>query len=371
MKPRKNLDLETLEKRKRRWRTTLLIIALIILGIVGWQAVRQHFEVQEKELRKTIRETVEGAFPGEAEKAKAAFGLEPFMPDGSSASEKRTEDKTIVLIHGLDDPGKVWMNLGPALAENGFHVWILNYPNDQPVSESALFFMKELSALTEKSGVRNISIVAHSMGGLVSREMLTNPDLHYIEKAGKGELPRVERLIMVGTPNHGSEFARFRIFAEFRDQLIKMKSRDYHWLLPIVDGAGEAGIDLTPGSRFLKSLNGRPQPAEVKMTIIAGIIGAKDVQRNMESIDEAVKDEENGLKQKLEDWLRRMSNGVGDGLVTVDSTRLDGVPHYIVDGTHLSIIRNISSESERIPPAVPLIVDVLSGAAERSQVKAD
>ncbi|MCP4689979.1 MAG: hypothetical protein GY859_18145 [Desulfobacterales bacterium] len=23
-------------------------------------------------------------------------------------------DKTVVLIHGLDDPGKVWMNLAPA-----------------------------------------------------------------------------------------------------------------------------------------------------------------------------------------------------------------------------------------------------------------
>ncbi|NIO09463.1 MAG: hypothetical protein GTO40_16245, partial [Deltaproteobacteria bacterium] len=54
-----------------------------------------------------------------------------------------------------------------------------------------------------------------------------------------------------------------------------------------------------------------------------------------------------------------MTHGLGDGLVTVESTRLEGVPHRTVDGTHLSMIRNITSESRRIPPAVPVIVDYL------------
>jgi hypothetical protein len=45
--------------------------------------------------------------------------------------------------------------------------------------------------------------------------------------------------------------------------------------------------------------------------------------------------------------------------VTVESTRLPGVPHRTVDGTHLSMIRNISSDSRRMPPAVPIIVEQL------------
>jgi len=45
--------------------------------------------------------------------------------------------------------------------------------------------------------------------------------------------------------------------------------------------------------------------------------------------------------------------------VTVESTRLEGVPHRTVDGTHLSMIRNITSGSRRIPPAVPIIIDRL------------
>jgi hypothetical protein len=54
-----------------------------------------------------------------------------------------------------------------------------------------------------------------------------------------------------------------------------------------------------------------------------------------------------------------LTRGLGDGLVTVESTRLAGVPHRTVDGTHLSMIRNITSDSRRIPPAVPIIVERL------------
>jgi pimeloyl-ACP methyl ester carboxylesterase len=78
----------------------------------------------------------------------------------------------VVLIHGLDDPGQVWQILAPALLKSGFKVWLMHHPNDQPIVESARLFFKELKALKQR-GVDRISIVAHSMGGLVSREMLT------------------------------------------------------------------------------------------------------------------------------------------------------------------------------------------------------
>jgi hypothetical protein len=35
------------------------------------------------------------------------------------------------------------------------------------------------------------------------------------------------------------------------------------------------------------------------------------------------------------------------------------VEHRTVDGTHLTMIRNITKGSHRIPPAVPIIVDRL------------
>ena len=48
------------------------------------------------------------------------------------------------------------------------------------------------------------------MGGLVSREMLTRPEIEYNASAKNRRVPEVVALIMVGTPNHGSQLARLQ-----------------------------------------------------------------------------------------------------------------------------------------------------------------
>ena len=244
-----------------------MLIVLCVTLIVVIQAVRYFFREEERQTRIHIREAVKKKYPEAVKRIKATYGLRPF--ERPIPSVKRDVQATeVILVHGLDEPGKVWMNLSPALVKEGFPVWIMTYPNDQPIIESAQFFLKHLK-LHNGSGTGSISIVAHSMGGLVAREMLTDPSFSYAEKADKGELPAVELLIMVGTPNHGSGLAQFRAFTEFRDQLGNLFKGNYHWLQGIVDGAGEAGIDLIPGSKFLKTLNSRPHPYNVSMLVIA------------------------------------------------------------------------------------------------------
>ena len=46
----------------------------------------------------------------------------------------------------------------------------------------------------------------------------------------------------------------------------------------------------------------------------------------------------------------------------MESTRLEGIEHLTVDGTHLTMIRTLTVDSERIPPAVPIIVERLTKA---------
>ncbi|NIO09464.1 MAG: acetyltransferase, partial [Deltaproteobacteria bacterium] len=53
-------------------------------------------------------------------------------------------------------------------------------------------------------------------------------------------MPAVTALIMVGTPNHGSQLARLRVFTEMRDQLARLTKGEINWLGGILDGAGEA-----------------------------------------------------------------------------------------------------------------------------------
>ena len=55
-----------------------------------------------------------------------------------------------------------------------------------------------------------------------------------------------------------------------------------------------------------------------------------------------------------------MTDGLGDGLVTVESTRLKGIPHLTVEGTHMTMIRNFTPNSPRTPPAVPAILERLA-----------
>ena len=57
--------------------------------------------------------------------------------------------------------------------------------------------------------------------------------------------------------------------------------------------------------------------------------------------------------------LKHLQREVGDGLVSVESAKLPGVPFRHVQGNHATIIRNLDNASDRIPPAIPIILDEL------------
>ena len=98
------------------------------------------------------------------------------------------------------------------------------------------------------------------------------------------------------------------------------------------------------------------------MFIIAGIASPwddKDIDRFIGTVREKSPRNQQENIGKLENFLNSVTDGLGDGLVTVESTRLPGVPHQTVRGTHLSMIRNVSEDSQRIPPAVPIIIEHL------------
>ncbi len=353
-------DPKNKKPKKRRW---LWIIGGVLLFIGLWQLVANFYQEEEKELRRQLRETVKEKFPEQTARIYQSFGLSHFEMDGETSGGVDADRKTIILIHGLDDPGKVWQNLAPTLVKQDYNVWLMRYPNDQPIVESAQLFFDKLQEFKQQ-GINSISIVAHSMGGLVTREMLTRPEIDYGRSADRHQVPMVEAFIMVGTPNHGSQLARFRVFAEMRDQLERLVKGEADWLGSIIDGVGEAKIDLLPGSRFLTELNARPHPAGLEMLIIAGVTSPwkeSEINRWVTDVRRKVPPEQQKWVDDLGKDMIALTHGLGDGLVTVASTQLAGVPHRTVDGTHLSMIRNITLSSQRIPPAVPIIVNQLKG----------
>jgi pimeloyl-ACP methyl ester carboxylesterase len=343
-------------------------VALCVILAGAWHLVTGSFPEEEKELRTGIREAVKQRFPDEAEAFSRTLGLVPFTPSSSPKAATPSPRGTVVLVHGLDDPGKVWRSLAPELREEGFDVWLMRYPNDQPVAESAQLLFEELQGLRQH-GVERIALVGHSMGGLVARELLTSPGIGYASSVRERGVPEVTTLIMVGTPNHGSPLARFRGVMEARDQWARLARGEASWVSGILDGAGEAKIDLLPDSRFLTDLNGRPPPEGIDTLIIAGVVSPwspGEIRDWIESQEAGATDDQRRRLEDLGASLLSLANGLGDGLVSVESTRLEGVEHRIVEGTHLTMIRNLTAESDRTPPAVPIIVERLKRAGSWS-----
>lgn len=345
-------------KKREKTRRWPWVIGGILLLIGLWHFFANIYREEEKKLLVQLRETIKETFPKQTAEFLQTFGLFYFNVNQELSDGEALDRKSVILVHGLDDPGKVWQNLAPKLAKEGFSVWLMHYPNDQPIVESARLFFKELKG-RKKLGIQRISIVAHSMGGLVSREMLTSPEIEYSRSIKNREVPEVATFIMVGTPNHGSQLVRFRVFTEMRDHLARLTKGEASWLGAILDGAGEAKIDLLPGSRFLIELNARPHSEGVNALIIAGITSPwdeNDINGWLDNIRQKVSDDHQKQVDALGEYMISMSHELGDGLVTLESTRLEGVPHRTVDGTHLSMIRNITESSRRIPPAIPIIV---------------
>ncbi|MBT8332980.1 MAG: alpha/beta fold hydrolase [Desulfobacterales bacterium] len=351
-------DKNNMARKKKIW---FWAGGTIVLLLIAFQVVSHRYAEEEKELRNRLRETIIEKFPEQAEQYSHTIGLFSLSDIGDKADSGGRSKHSTVLIHGLDDPGKVWQTLAPTLVEEGFDIWLMNYPNDQPIAESTQLFLEELKKL-RALGITKINIVAHSMGGLVTREMLTNPEMNYGSLAEREKVPKVEKFIMVGTPNHGSQMVRFRIFGEIRDHMDRLVKGQSNSLAFILDGAGEAKIDLLPGSMFLTELNSRPHPEIMEMLVVAGVTtpwSEEDINRWRDSISQMVGPDHLSEINSVSNSLLSMSHGLGDGLVTVESTRLPGIPHVTVNGTHLTMIRNISEDSKRTPPAVPIIVERL------------
>lgn len=142
----------------------VILIVLSITLVVVIQVARHFFREEERQIRTHIRDAVKKEYPEAVKQLKAMYGLKPFeQPKTSVKPDSQTS--SVILVHGLDEPGKVWMNLAPALVEEGFSVWTMTYPNDQPITESAQFFLECIQS-HRLSKTKNISIVAHSMGGV-------------------------------------------------------------------------------------------------------------------------------------------------------------------------------------------------------------
>ena len=250
---------------------------------------------------------------------------------------------TVVLIHGLNSTSSVfWHMIGP-IEEAGYGIAVYDFPYNRDLDESAEAFRRDWVSFRKAWGeTRPFAIVAHSMGSLLARS--------YVEDdAFAGD---VSSLILVAPVNGGSNLTKAQTLLQVIQGARAVngpadKGRG-DALAHLGDGLGAAAEDMTPGSAFLKALAARPRRAGVPYHIVAGSGGflSKSTRLQVErqlGLDGRASAFGNLVRLaagNLSAQLDEITEGSGDGCVSLAATRLDGVDdRVILPANHLELIR--------------------------------
>jgi triacylglycerol esterase/lipase EstA (alpha/beta hydrolase family)/prefoldin subunit 5 len=207
----------------------------------------------------------------------AEYSLETFQEMQQKLEEKNYLNAGSILI-GAEKKG-VWSEINAPLAiRASYYFDLYKNPKESSIIQTksdsldtyALRLRDIISTAKDKTGKDKVIIVAHSMGGLVARQ--------YIQIFGTND---IEKLILVGTPNHGID-SNIQKFCSIIGESLECR-------------------DMSKDSLFINKLN----YAEAPNIQIYNIIGT-------------------GCK---------MGNETGDGIVTKSSAYLEGAKNYEINGT--------------------------------------
>lgn len=305
-------------------------LGVALLAVALWSGWAERHPQQERQLRVELQEQLEARFPAVMEPPADRYGIFQQTIHGpgigaDGGNHRRT--LRVLLVHGLDEPGGIWADLQPALAAAGFDNWEFRYPNDQAIDRSTDLLASSWSELPNDLP---LVLVGHSMGGLVIRDFVSRWRHPATVPAPQPRLEgaTVRGVILAGTPNQGSDWARLRVLLELRDQWAAGRESGFSPLAGLRDGTGAAKIDLQPGSVFLSDLNARPWPQSVQVHIIGGVLMAS-------------------------------APTLGDGVVAPESLIFDGAPPPImVAASHRGMLARFF-ETDDEPPAIPAIMRLL------------
>jgi triacylglycerol esterase/lipase EstA (alpha/beta hydrolase family) len=286
--------------------------------------------------------------PNAGREIQGLYMLEPYDP----------EKIPVVFVHGLASSPVTWTDMyndlraDPQISRH-YQFWFYFYATGQPFWVSGTQFrvdlaeaLKELDPQGNAPRLDEIVLVGHSMGGLVSKlQTIESGDnfwrlvsdhspeeLQGSEEAKMALLaavyfkpsPSVRRVVTIGTPHRGSQFANpltrtfTRAVSELPNMLVRTK-RQLIWENPDFFNDTElltidTGVDsLIPQSPFFEPMLASRKAAWVNYNNIVGVVDEKD-------------------------FLGRISGEEGDGVVSLASARVPNVESEIsVPAGHTSI----------------------------------
>lgn len=146
--------------------------------------------------------------------------------------------RLVLMLHGLGSTPAIMDQMADVLDKDGWDAVAITYPSTEQGITNSADSVERL--LTNLDGYESVSIVAHSLGGLVTRTVLSRPSYATLK------VP-VRSVVMLGTPNKGASLA----------SLLGPLTRAF---------ATSAGVDMLPErARFIG-----PVPRDVRFGVIAG-----------------------------------------------------------------------------------------------------
>lgn len=219
-------------------------------------------------------------------------------------------DKTVVLvIHGLMDTPATWTPLinhlrGDESIRRNYQFWFYSYPSGYPFPHSAAILRRQLDAIGKKYPIRKpIVVIGHSMGGCISRLLITDPGTRLWEKIlrrplGQSDLdkntltileesllfqPRHEvgRVVFVAAPLRGSDLATHwlgrigssliappRLLYQVGKEALQTATFQSDELR--LNRIPNSIDNLAPNNRFVRAINTLPMLPQVPVHVIAG-----------------------------------------------------------------------------------------------------
>ena len=247
-----------------------------------------------------------------AETARIAR-LQPYDPNKS----------VVLVVHGLMDTPATWTPMintlrGDEEIRRNYQFWFFSYPSGYPYPYSAMILRRELDAIEKKFPLRKrIVVIGHSMGGCISRLLLTDADERlWMQLFGKSlkdvnlnpenkELfvetlvfrhrPEVGRVIFISAPLRGSEMAGHRL-GRLGSSLVRLPvtllraGRDALKIMTLsaddlpLKRVPNSIDTLAPSNRFVKAINTIPMTKGIPYHSIMGDRGRGDTPKSSDGV---------------------------------------------------------------------------------------
>lgn len=229
----------------------------------------------------------------------------------------------VLFVHGLQDTPASFAPmyfhlLGDPEIRRNYQFWVFSYPSGYPYPYSASLLRKELDHVKhECPGHKDIVIVGHSMGGIISRLMVTDAE-DRIWRHAFGKPPshtpimgksreiledalvfdhrdEIDRAIFISAPHRGSVLASNWIgristrlvrlpsfMADVRNSVISVATADTAGVM--IQRAPNSIDTLSPDSFFVRQVNGIPIAAGVPYHSIIGDRGKGDTPDSSDGV---------------------------------------------------------------------------------------